>query len=98
MMSPPEIAARLDERFRLLTGGNRTAVERHRTLRQAVDWSYDLLEPREREILDCLGGVSGGFTLGAAEAVVSGDDVDPLDVLDSITQLVDKSLVVADRE
>ena len=49
MMSPHEIAARLDERFRLLTGGSRTAVERHRTLRQAVDWSYDLLDPRERE-------------------------------------------------
>ena len=48
MMTPAEIAARLDERFRLLTGGSRTAVERHQTLRQAVDWSYDLLEPRER--------------------------------------------------
>ena len=98
MMSPHEIAARLDERFRLLTGGSRTAVERHRTLRQAVDWSYDLLEPREREILDCLGVFAGGFTLDAAEAVASGGDVDPLDVLDGITQLVDKSLVVADRE
>ncbi len=98
MMSPHEIAARLDERFRLLTGGSRTAVERHRTLRQAVDWSYDLLEPREREILDCLGVFAGGFTLDAAEVVASGGDVDPLDVLDGVTQLVDKSLVVADRE
>ncbi len=98
MMSPQEIAARLDERFRLLTGGSRTAVERHQTLRQAVDWSYDLLDVRERTILDRLGVFSGGFTLDAAEAVVGGDDIDPRDVLDAITQLVDKSLVVAERE
>ncbi len=98
MMTPSEIAARLDERFRLLTGGSRTAVERHQTLRQAVDWSYDLLEPREREILDRLGVFAGGFTLDAAEAVVSGGDIDEIDVLDGVAQLVDKSLVVADRE
>ena len=98
MMSPQEIAARLDERFRLLTGGSRTAVERHQTLRQAVDWSYDLLDARERTILDRLGVFAGGFTLDAAEAVVGGDDIDPLDVLDGIAQLVDKSLVVAERE
>ena len=98
MMSPQEIAARLDERFRLLTGGSRTAVERHQTLRQAVDWSYDLLDERERTILDRLGVFAGGFTLDAAEAVVGGDDIDPLDVLDGVAQLVDKSLVVAERE
>jgi predicted ATPase/class 3 adenylate cyclase len=98
MMSPQEIAGRLDERFRLLTGGSRTAVERHQTLRQAVDWSYDLLNERERTILDRLGVFSGGFTLDAAEAVVGGDDIDPLDVLDGVAQLVDKSLVVAERE
>ena len=98
MMSPQEIAARLDERFRLLTGGSRTAVERHQTLQQAVDWSYDLLAERERTILDRLGVFSGGFTLDAAEAVVGGDDVAALDVLDGVAQLVDKSLVVAERE
>jgi predicted ATPase/class 3 adenylate cyclase len=98
MMSPQEIAARLDERFRLLTGGSRTGVERHQTLRQAVDWSYDLLAGRERLILDRLGVFSGGFTLEAAEAVVGGDDIGALAVLDGITQLVDKSLVVAERE
>ena len=98
MMSPQEIAGRLDERFRLLTGGSRTAVERHQTLRQAVDWSYDLLDERERLILDRLGVFSGGFTLDAAEAVVGGDGIDPRDVFDGITLLVDKSLVVADRE
>jgi predicted ATPase/class 3 adenylate cyclase len=98
MMSPQEIAARLDERFRLLTGGSRTAVERHQTLRQAVDWSYDLLDARERMILDRLGVFSGGFTLDAAEAVVGGDDLDALGLLDGVAQLVDKSLVVAERE
>jgi predicted ATPase/class 3 adenylate cyclase len=98
MMSPQEIAARLDERFRLLTGGSRTAVERHQTLQQAVDWSYGLLDERERTILDRFGVFAGGFTLDAAEAVVGDDDLDALDVLDGITQLVDKSLVVAERE
>ena len=98
MMSPQEIAARLDERFRLLTGGSRTAVERHQTLRRAVEWSYDLLDPRERTVLDRLGVFAGGFTLEAAEAVVAGDDIDPPEVLDSIAQLVDKSLVDVQRE
>jgi predicted ATPase/class 3 adenylate cyclase len=98
MMSPQEIAARLDERFRLLTGGSRTAVARHQTLQAAVDWSYELLSDVERAILDRLGVFAGGFTLDAAEAVVGDDDLDPLDVLDGITQLVDKSLVVAERE
>ncbi len=97
MMTPGEIAARLDERFRLLTGGSRTAVERHQTLRHAVDWSYDLLEPQERSILSRLGVFAGGFTLDAAEAVVAGDGVEAFDVLDGVGQLVDKSLVVADE-
>ena len=73
MMTPGEIAGRLDERFRLLTGGARTAVERHQTLRQAVDWSYDLLAPRERELLNRLGVFAGGFTLDAAVSVAAGD-------------------------
>ncbi len=97
MMTPAEIAARLDERFRLLTGGSRTAVERHQTLRQAVDWSYDLLRPLERGVLDHLGVFAGGFTLDAAEAVVAGDGIDRVDVFDGVAQLVDKSLVVAER-
>ncbi|HXY93073.1 MAG TPA: adenylate/guanylate cyclase domain-containing protein [Acidimicrobiia bacterium] len=98
VMSPQEITARLDERFRLLTGGSRTAVERHQTLRRAVEWSYELLDERERAVLDRLGVFAGGFTLDAAEAVVSDDDVETLDVLDSIAQLVDKSLVEPERE
>jgi predicted ATPase/class 3 adenylate cyclase len=97
MMTPAEIAARLDERFRLLTGGSRTAVERHQTLRQAVDWSYDLLSPLERAVLDCLGVFAGGFTLDAAEIVVACDAIERFQILDGITQLVDKSLVVVER-
>jgi predicted ATPase/class 3 adenylate cyclase len=96
MMSPDEIASRLDERFRLLTGGNRTTVERHQTLRQAVDWSYDLLDDRERALLNRLGVFAAGFTLEAAETVAAGDGLDAFDVLDGLGQLVDKSLVVAD--
>jgi predicted ATPase/class 3 adenylate cyclase len=98
VMSPHEIAARLDERFRLLTGGSRTAVERHQTLRRAVEWSYDLLAEREQTTLQHLGVFAGGFTIDAAEAVVGADDIAPIEVLDSIAQLVDKSLVVAERE
>ena len=60
-MSPTEIAALLDERFRLLTGGRRTAVERHQTLRATVDWSYSLLEPSERLVFNRLGVFSGSF-------------------------------------
>ena len=96
MMTPGEIADRLDERFRLLTGGARTAVERHQTLRQAVDWSYDLLASRERELLNRLGVFAGGFTLDAAESVAAGERIETFDVLDGLGQLVDKSLVVAD--
>jgi predicted ATPase/class 3 adenylate cyclase len=98
VMSPHEIAARLDERFRLLTGGSRTAVERHQTLRRAVEWSYDLLADREQITLQQLGVFAGGFTIDAAEAVVGTDDIEPLEILDSLAQLVDKSLVVAERE
>ena len=97
MMAPGEIARRLDERFRLLTGGNRTAVERHQTLRAAVDWSYALLDESEQVLLDRLGVFAGGFTLDAAEAVAV-DESENVDVLDRLGQLVDKSLVVVEDE
>jgi predicted ATPase/class 3 adenylate cyclase len=97
MLSPSEIARRLDERFRLLTGGTRTAVERHQTLRAAVDWSYALLTSEEQVLLDRLGVFSGGFTFDAAEAV-AGELESGSDVLDLLGQLVDKSLVVADEQ
>ena len=92
-MSPSEIATRLDERFRLLTGGRRTAVERHRTLRSTVDWSYELLAKGEQRVLARLAVFAGGFTLAAAERVAADTEVE---VLDALQSLVDKSMVIAD--
>ena len=80
---PGEIAGRLDERFRLLTGGRRTAVERHQTLRRRSTGPMTCSTPRNAELLDRLGVFAGGFTLDAAEAVVSGDGIDAFDVLDA---------------
>jgi predicted ATPase/class 3 adenylate cyclase len=96
-MSPGEIAARLDERFRLLTGGRRTAVERHQTLRATVDWSYSLLAARERTVFDRLGVFAGSFDAPAAEAIVAGEGIESWDVLDALVDLVAKSMVVAER-
>ncbi|HEX2171512.1 MAG TPA: LuxR family transcriptional regulator, partial [Dehalococcoidia bacterium] len=91
-----QIADRLDDRFRLLTGGWRSALPRHQTLRAAIDWSYALLTDSERTLLDRLSVFAGGWTLEAAEAVGSDGAVRPADVLDLLAQLVDKSLVVAE--
>ncbi len=91
-MTAAEIAARLDDRFALLTSGPRTAEERHRTLRAVVDWSYELLGDAERALLRHL-SVSRGWTLEAAAASV---DCDAADVLDPLSALVDRSLVVAE--
>ena len=96
MFSVPELAHRLDQRFRLLTGG-RGAVERHQTLRAAVDWSYDLLTPVERMAFARLSVFAGGCTMEAAEAVVADDDIPVEEVLDLLSGLVDKSLVIADH-
>ena len=85
-------------RIRLLMGGGRTAVPRQQTLRALIDWSYDLLAEPERVLLQRLAVFAGGWTLEAAEAVCAGDGLDQSDVLDVLTQLVNKSLVVADRE
>lgn len=90
MLSPRQIADRLDNRFRLLTSGSRTLLPRQQTLRAVVDWSWDLLSEEERSALRSLSVFAGGWTLAAAEAVVGGDDV-----MELIGQLVDKSLVVA---
>jgi predicted ATPase/class 3 adenylate cyclase len=95
-LSPEDLVARLDQRFKLLTRGSRAALERHQTLRSTIDWSYDLLEPTERRALDRLSVFAGGCDLAAAEAVLAGDDLDELDVVDLLGQLVDKSLVIAD--
>jgi hypothetical protein len=96
-MSPNDIATRLDERFRLLTGGRRTAVERHQTLRATVDWSYSMLDERERRVFDRLGVFVGGFDATAAEAVTIGDGIEPWDVLDALVDLVGKSMVIAEE-
>jgi predicted ATPase/class 3 adenylate cyclase len=90
-----QIAARLDDRFRLLTGGSRTAVPRHQTLRATMDWSYELLSEEERTVLRRLSVFAGSFSLEAAEAVAATGAVDPGDVFDLLSHLVDKSLVVA---
>jgi predicted ATPase/class 3 adenylate cyclase len=95
-IAPAKVLERLDERFRMLTGGSRTAVARHQTLQAAVDWSYELLSVDESTVLDRLSVFAGGFTLDAAEAVASDDDIDAFDVLEHVSALVDKSLVVAD--
>jgi predicted ATPase/class 3 adenylate cyclase len=91
-----QIASRLNDRFRLLTGGSRTALARHQTLRATIDWSYDLLTEPERAVLRRLSAFAGGATLEAAEAVCAGDDVDALDILDALGRLVEKSLVFTD--
>jgi hypothetical protein len=96
-MSPVEISEHLDERFRLLTGGRRSAVERHQTLRATVDWSYSLLGEQERAVFDRLGVFTGSFDARAAQAVVTGDDLEAWDVLDALTELVAKSMVDADE-
>ena len=96
VLSPAQLAQRLDQRFRLLAGGERGAVERHATLRAAIDWSYDLLAPAEQLVLTRLSVFAGGCSLEAAESVCCGGGVDELDVLDLLAVLVARSLVVAD--
>ncbi len=91
--SPEQIASHLDDRFRLLTGGSRTALPRQQTLRALIDWSYELLSEDERTLLRKLSVFSNGWTFEAAEAVCS-----DLNVLDLLPQLVNKSLVAVDTE
>jgi predicted ATPase/class 3 adenylate cyclase len=96
-MSLQQICERLDQRFRLLTGGSRSAMPRQQTLRATVDWSFSLLSGPERETLARLSVFRGGFELEGAEDVCSSDAVDALDVMDLVHSLVGKSLVVAER-
>ncbi|WP_030688067.1 AfsR/SARP family transcriptional regulator [Streptomyces sp. NRRL B-1347] len=100
MLTPRQIADRLDDRFRLLTSGARTVLPRQQTLRAVVDWSWDLLDRPERAVLRRLAVCAGGCDLAAAEAVCAAPgaadvEVDPRDVPDLLGSLVDKSLVVA---
>lgn len=91
-----QLVAKLDDRFRLLTGGSRTALPRQQTLRAAMDWSYDLLSEPERALLRRLSVFAGGWTLDAAETICAGSGIESPDVLDLLTHLVDKSLVVVE--
>ena len=93
-MSLDQLAERLADRFRLLTGGSRTALPRHRTLRAVVDWSWEPLSDAERAVLRRLSVFSGGASLEAAERVCAGGGVEPDDVLELLTALTDKSLLV----
>ncbi|MGI5339039.1 BTAD domain-containing putative transcriptional regulator [Streptomyces sp. CA-181903] len=99
-LSVDQLAARLDDRFRLLTGGSRTALPRHRTLRAVVDWSWELLTDAERTVLRRLAVFAGGASLEAAEHVCASeaDGVTRDDVLDLLTALTEKSLLVAEGE
>jgi predicted ATPase/DNA-binding SARP family transcriptional activator len=96
MLPPPQIAERLDDRFDLLTSGNRGVLPRHQTLRAAIDWSYRLLAGPERELFGRLSVFAGGFTLEAAEQVCGDPGTGPADVLESLSRLVDQSLVIAE--
>jgi predicted ATPase len=108
VLSAEQIAKRLDDRFRLLTGGSRTGLPHHQTLQAAVAWSFDLLSTQERALFRRLSVFAGGFSLDAVEAVCADDDagaidaaddeagtraIDAVDALDLLTRLVDKSLV-----
>lgn len=95
-LGPRDILERIDQRFLLLTGGSRTAMERHQTLRAAVDWSYELLDERERRLFDRLSVFVSGFTLEAACAVAGDDGTSEVEVLDLLGGLVAKSMVIVD--
>ena len=88
-----ELAAHLDDRFSLLTGGRRTALPRHRTLRTALDWSFELLSESERTILRRVAIFPGAFRLDAARVIAAGAEMVPSDVVDRLANLVEKSLV-----
>jgi predicted ATPase/class 3 adenylate cyclase len=96
VLSVPNLAQRLNERFKLLTGGSRDVLPRQKTLGALIDWSYDLLTPQEQMLFLRLGIFAGGFALEAATRVCGGDGLDEIEILDLLASLADKSLVVAD--
>jgi predicted ATPase/class 3 adenylate cyclase len=97
VLSAEEIAGRLDDRFRLLTGGSRMLLPRHQTLRAAIDWSFELLAEPERILLRRLSVFAGGWTLKAAEVVCAGNGVEEWEVLDLQSHLIDKSLAIVEE-
>jgi non-specific serine/threonine protein kinase len=98
MFSLEQIAARLDDRFRLLTEGSRTALPRQQTLRATIDWSYELLPEVEQRLLRRLSVFAGGWSLEAVEVICAGEGVKTDDVLNVLTQLVNKSIVIAEEQ
>jgi predicted ATPase/class 3 adenylate cyclase len=98
IMPPQKLVERLEDRFRYLTGGKREALAHHQTLRATIDWSYDLLDEAEKLLLNRLSVFQGGFVMEAAEGVCAGEGLDELEVLDYLSQLVQKSLVEVDEQ
>ena len=96
MLTIEKIAERLNDRFRLLTGGRRTALPRQQTLQALIDWSWQLLDKKERILLRRLSVFSGGWSLEAAEKICGFEPLDDLDVFDQLDQLINKSLVTVD--
>ncbi|HEV2909428.1 MAG TPA: adenylate/guanylate cyclase domain-containing protein [Candidatus Eremiobacteraceae bacterium] len=96
VLSIPNLAQRLNERFKILTSGSRSALPRQKTLSALIDWSYDLLNPPEQMLFTRAAIFAGGFSLDAATAVCGGEGFDEIEVLDVLSSLTDKSLVVAD--
>ncbi len=96
MLSPEQILNRLNDRFRILADGARTALPRQQTLRATIDWSYNLLSPNEKALFARLSVFAGGWTLDAAREVGSGDPIDEEAIFDELASLVDKSLVSVD--
>ena len=102
IFSVEQIASRLDDRFRLLTGGSRTALPRQQTLQALIDWSYDLLSEKEKVLLRRLAVFSGGWSFETAEAICAGapdqgESIEPNEVMDLLSQLVNKSMVLLDE-
>src|SRR5262249_5626966 len=97
-MSIEQLANRLDDRFRLLTSGSRTALPRHKTLSAVVDWSWELLSDAERTVLRRLSVFSGGVSLESAERVCADDAVEQEEVLELLTSLAEKSLLVTEGD
>lgn len=94
-LSPTELADRLEDSFRILSGSAKASLPRQRTLAATIDWSHDLLADPEKAVFSRLAVFAGGFDLEAAEAVCSGEEIAPQDVFDFLDSLVDKSLVMA---
>ena len=97
-MTAEDIHSRLDDRFRLLTGGDRSALPRQQTLRALIDWSYELLDQNEKDLLMVLSVFAGGWTLTAAEELCSGDGIERWTVVDLLSSLTEKSLVFLDEQ